>query len=524
VRIVGDLPEEPSPVDLHRAGETLVELRKRLAGQFESARRDMERLDAAVPEREKRMNDAQKKEFAEQRRRLTESMEDVEQRFADTEGVLQNLQASLAAGAGGEVVDRIVALGVGLSGLTQELALVKARARLETVTVPHIELEAERALDIARANRLDWMNNRASLVDQWRLITYNANLLKAGLDLTFSGDMGTVNNQAFAFNGRDGNLRVGVRFDAPFTRRLQRNDYRSALIFYQQQRRALYQYQDGVYLTLRQLLRQLAQLEENLEIQRRAVVIAIRRVDKTREDLNRPPAPVEPGMPVEALGPTVGQNLIFALNDLTNAQNNLMSVVLNYYEARMLLYRNLGIMDLDDCGMWIERPIEDAEWLTEADCPMPPSVPQEWMDEAGVDPREVDGPPVEGVFPAGGEICQVKHSAAYGHFAELIPSTSAEADAQTAEPGSDEVGESRAYYEQPVRQRRPAMGVPLLELIKERSPATGQGREPSSGEPRRLGSMSGGSPAGESSPATVQAIALEPAKPAAASGAVRLRR
>ncbi len=67
----------------------------------------------------------------------------------------------------------------------------------------------------------------------------------------FDGDMGTVGDNGFAFNGKNGNMRVGMRFDAPFTRRLERNNYRSALIFYQQQRRALYQYQDGVNFQLR---------------------------------------------------------------------------------------------------------------------------------------------------------------------------------------------------------------------------------------------------------------------------------
>jgi hypothetical protein len=430
VRVVGELPEEPSRPDLLKAGETLAALRTRLAEQFASAERDMEKLTAAVPDRESTMTANQIKGFEDERKKLLDNLEDVKTRFSDTDGALQNLQASLQAGAGGEVIDQIVALGVGLSGLTQELALVKARTRLETVTIPHVDLDSERALSIARANRLDWMNNRASLVDQWRLITFNANQLKAGLDLTFEGDMGTVGNNPVSFNGKDGSLRVGVRFEAPFTRRLERNDYRSALIFYQQQRRALYQYQDGVNLSLRALLRSLAQLETNMEIQRRAVVIAVRRVDKTREDLNKPPAPVQPGMPVEALGPTVGQNLIFALNDLTNAQNNLMSVVLNYYETRMLLYRNLGIMELDDCGMWIERPIQDSEGLTEAECPLPPSVPTEWMDEAGVDPhgegRDVDYETFEGETPRENnqpespEVQQVRRSAMFGQFAELI--------------------------------------------------------------------------------------------------------
>jgi Outer membrane efflux protein len=390
VRVVGDLPEEPAPQDLVKAVTTLAALRDRLGGEFDDAHVDMEKLEAAVPERTARMSESQKKTFDEEREKLADSLDDVETRFTDTEGGLQNAQNAIKSGGNpSQSLDRLVALGVALSGLSQELALVKARARLETVTLPHVELPSDRALEIARANRLDWMNNRASLVDQWRLITYNANLLKAGLDLTFAGDVNTVGNNPANFNGRNGSLRVGVQFDAPFARRLQRNDYRSALIFYQQQRRQLYQYQDGVNLTLRALLRQLAQLESNMEIQRRAVVIAVRRVDKTREDLNKPPAPVEPGMPVESLGPTVGQNLIFALNDLTNAQNNLMSVVLNYYEARMLLYRNLGILELDNCGMWIDKPLEEAEWLSEDQCPLPPNAPVDWLDDAGLEPSDL---------------------------------------------------------------------------------------------------------------------------------------
>ncbi len=455
VRLVGDLPEEPSRPALLKAADTLSGLRNQLAAQFETAHDDMQKLDAAVPDREKSMNDAQRQSFAQELQRLGESLKDVETRFTDTEGVLQNVENQLQTGGGSKVLDQIVALGVGLSGLSQELALVKARARLEAVTVPHIELKSDKALCIARANRLDWMNNRASLVDQWRLITYNANQLKAGLDLTFDGNVGTVGNNGVAFNGKNGNMRVGLAFDAPFTRRLQRNDYRSALIFYQQQRRALYQYQDGVNLTLRALLRQLAQLEANLEIQRRAVVIAVRRVDKTREDLNKPPAPVLPGEPIEALGPTVGQNLIFALNDLTNAQNNLMSVVLNYYSTRMLLYRNLGIMELDDCGMWIDKPLEDAEWLTEDECPLPPSVPVEWMEEADVDPQQV----YQARVP-------VPQSAAHRQFGDLIRPVEIVPVGQRSAGEVEDAGvreQAQPMSTEPVSDA-PA-GVPLLSLL-----------------------------------------------------------
>ena len=389
VNILGELPTEPRPGDLKTALETITTLREKVAEQFKSGHADLAVLVEKVPERKKTMSARDIKEFDEDLEKLTESLTDVENRFNHTEALLQNLHNVIGTEPPAKLTDQILALATGLSGLTQELVLVKARARLEVVTVPLVKLASDRALDIARANRLDWMNNRAALVDQWRLIAFNANALKAGLDLTFSGDLGTVGNNPAAFNGQNGRLQVGLRFDAPFTRRLERNNYRSVMIQYQFQRRQLYQYQDGVNFTVRNLLRTLDQLQVNLEIQRRAMVIAIRRVDKTREDLNKPPPPVLPGQPVETLGPTVAQNLIFALNDLQTSQNIFMSVVLNHLENRMLLYRELGIMELDDCGIWIDKPINESDWLTEDQCPMPPPVPQSWMKDAGVDTADL---------------------------------------------------------------------------------------------------------------------------------------
>ena len=100
--------------------------------------------------------------------------------------------------------DDLVTLASSLSGMTQELSLVQARARLEAISLPKINLDPKRAMDIARANRLDWMNNRMGVVDTWRLIYFNANQLKSGLNLTFSGAMNTTNNNPVQFNGATG--------------------------------------------------------------------------------------------------------------------------------------------------------------------------------------------------------------------------------------------------------------------------------------------------------------------------------
>ncbi len=154
-------------------------------------------------------------------------------------------------------------------------------------------------------------------------------------------------------------MNAGLRFDPPFTRLLERNNYRQALINYQQDRRTLIQFEDSVNQTLRQDLRFLRQFKENLEIQRRAVAIAVRRVDKTLEDLNEPPPPILPGEPAVQLGPTAAFNLLTAISDLRNAQNNFLGVWLNFYSERVQFHRDLGVMQVDEEGMWIDLPIRE---------------------------------------------------------------------------------------------------------------------------------------------------------------------
>jgi hypothetical protein len=333
------------------------------------------------------MTPAAQQQFLEDRKRLEETLVELETRFAQNGQQLTNLQQSLPPTDLAAAADGVVSASTALNGLVQELSLVQARARVESVFVVPIQLTPEEAIAIARCNRLDWMNNRAALVDSWRLITFNANALQSNLDITFSGDLRTVGDNPVKFRAPNGDLQVGVQFDAPFTRLLERNDYRQVLISYQQDRRQLIGYQDGVYRSLRATLRNLDQLRTNLEIQRRAVIIAVRRVDQTREVLNEPPPPAQPGQAAQQLGPTAALDLLRALQDLRDTQDNFMSVWLNYYAARMTLVRDLGIMQLDQRGLWIDQPIVAADWLCEDNCPVPPAVPLEWLNQAGVPPE-----------------------------------------------------------------------------------------------------------------------------------------
>jgi hypothetical protein len=206
------------------------------------------------------------------------------------------------------------------------------------------------AFEIARLHRLDWMNARANLVDSWRLIQFNANDLESGLDLTFSGDIGNVGNNPLDLRDSRGRLRVGLEFDAPLTRLDERNIYRQALIEYQQARRDYYQYRDQVYQGLRNTLRTMRLNEVNLELRRAAVDVAISQVDLSRLRLREPPRPGEQGQ----FGNTTARDLVQALGDLLSVQNEFLSVWVNYEVQRIGLDFELGTMQLDAEGIWID--------------------------------------------------------------------------------------------------------------------------------------------------------------------------
>lgn len=409
VDAVGDEAGDPTVERLQQTFDQLERLRRSVVERFDAVRIDIQRMEEVVPARERLVEATERPRLAADRRDLGESLKELNRRFQNGAADVEQLRKSLTPDNRGKTADTLVATANGLMGLVQELSLVQARARLESITVDPIELKSEDALEIARRWRTDWMNNRAALVDTWRLITFNANALRANVSITFSGDLGTVGNNPVRFRATNSDLAVGMQIDPPFTRRLERNNYRQALIDYQQDRRTLIRFEDNVNQILRQDLRSLRILQQNLEIQRRAVAIAIRRVDQTREVLNEPPAPVQPGQPAVQLGPTSALNLLTALSDLRNAQNNFLSVWLNYYSERMQLMRDLGVMEVDNDGNWIDKPLDATLYDLEEIELTPPPVPKEWLLNLGFLPEEMEQilampgqtPPGEEVQPRG---------------------------------------------------------------------------------------------------------------------------
>lgn len=302
-------------------------------------------------------------ELQEEVKRLEELFQSYFQPLDDIDAVIKSLLEAeqkpdpipLYAQLEEKVIFAIPSVISDLSDDILDLSLVHARTRAESVTLTPVELSWQMGLQLARMFRRDWMNARAALVDSWRLIEFNADNLESSLDLVFEGDIGNATTNPLDFSSLDSRLRVGLRFDAPLTRLGERNTYRQALIEYEQARRSYYQFVDAITRSIRGTLRTIDLNRVNFEERRIAVLSAIDQVvlndqiQKLREERG------------QESGVTAARDVVSALSDLQSAQNDFLSVWLIYEAQRMSLDLNLGTMNLDPTGAWVDPGAIDEE-------------------------------------------------------------------------------------------------------------------------------------------------------------------
>ena len=301
-----------------------------------------------------------------------------------------------------QVVFAVPSLLAQLSSDLLDLSLVQARARADSIDLISVDLPMREAVCIAAINRRDWMNARASLVDTWRAIPFVANDLEGVLDIVVEGDIGTVGNNPVEFRSTTGTLRMGLEFDAPFTRLLERNNYRQVLIDYQQARRNYYQFVDRVSQGLRNTIRTLDLNELNFETRRVAVLSAIQQIVLNDEIQT---LSEERG---QAQGVTAARDIVQALSDLQAAQDDFTGVWLTYEVNRRFLDYDLGTMQLNENGVWIDPgPIVagNAPYVCDPNCLplLTPNVSQ-WFEAAEVESTEA--PVSDGLEETGEEAAE----------------------------------------------------------------------------------------------------------------------
>jgi hypothetical protein len=200
-------------------------------------------------------------------------------------------------------------------------------------------------------------------------LEFNGNQLEAAMNIIFSGDVQNKGDNPLPLRGSTGRLEAGIQFDSPIVRVSERNVYRQTLIEYQQARRTYYQFEDSVARTLRQELRTLIANQLNFELQRFAVLQAAEQITLNDDIRAHGEATGAAG------GPTAARDAVSALSDLLDAQNNFLSVFVNYEVQRRTLDLDLGTMKLDPEGIWLDPGSFKEDYggqLYDDDCELPP--------------------------------------------------------------------------------------------------------------------------------------------------------
>ena len=295
---------------------------------------------------------------------LTVDLDDIDERLQEKEGGIllfrEAIDDLLENGAAmndeqlyqtleDTVISKLPSLLLKLSNDALELSLVLTSARAETITLIPVELSIEEAYKIASEKRLDWMNERAQVMDQYRLLAYNADGLESDLSLQLSGSIGNTGDNPFRFRDTTGTLRAGLAWDAPITRLRERNIYRQSLLEYQSRLRSYYRYEDQQYLSFKSSLRSIMLQKINFEANRKQLQVATRNVLYQRTKTQEPP-----GQQGNTLSPETAQRFISSLDGLQSAQNGLLAVWVGYEINRSQLDLALGTMQIDENGVWID--------------------------------------------------------------------------------------------------------------------------------------------------------------------------
>lgn len=205
-----------------------------------------------------------------------------------------------------------------------------------------IVIDPNEAMLTGLVQRLDLMNQRGELADAWRQIKLAGDDLRSIVDLRATQSLRTRNNgkNPFDFTFDDSETRLSVALDTPLNRRVQRNNFRVALISYNVGLRNLMAAEDTIKLDIRQDLRQLALDRNQYSIAVASAALAYERVISTRLRLQFGVANV------------AARDFLEAQQAYTNALSSIARQHVNYITDRTELFFDLEAFDVDQWGNW----------------------------------------------------------------------------------------------------------------------------------------------------------------------------
>ncbi len=208
------------------------------------------------------------------------------------------------------------------------------------------ELPEEIAVKTAFEKRPDLWVIQGRVYDAQRDVIVKADRL--GAELTFLGSAGWGSGRSLGSAGSEdarldfdrGRYTALLNLNLPLERTAERNAYRKSFLALEEAVRNLQQTEDSIKLSIRNQLRTLLESREQVKIQAKAVTVAEKRQKSTKMFLDAGRAQI--------------RDLLDAQDALLSAQNQLTAAIINYRLAELNLQRDMGVLQVDEKGLWKE--------------------------------------------------------------------------------------------------------------------------------------------------------------------------
>ena len=203
-----------------------------------------------------------------------------------------------------------------------------------------ISLDLDRAVDLALAQRLDFLTSLDQLEDTLRRELLAEDATRAGLDLQASLLAPSATDQALKYDWRTTGWSLGFSLDLPWDRIPERNALRSAQISVDARRRAVEAEADGIVVAVRNAVRQTRNAYQTWKLQAGAVVLAERRVESSDLNLEN--------------GKASTRDVLDAEEDLRQALNSRSAALVDYSLSRLGLYLDVEALRVDEDGIGLD--------------------------------------------------------------------------------------------------------------------------------------------------------------------------
>ena len=205
-------------------------------------------------------------------------------------------------------------------------------------TLIEVDYELQSAVEIAFANRLDYLTRQDQVEDLERAVRLARDGMRPDLDL--DARFGLAGDPSPGFGDQqvdEESWSVGLTFDPLLNRVDEKNAHRAAQISHDRALRALDLFEQNLMIEIRRSFRELKRRRSSLDIQEELIVDQERRLKVAN-------------LRFEA-GDVGNRDVVEANQDLLDARNALIGEKVNYEIARLRLLRQLGILFVDDQGM-----------------------------------------------------------------------------------------------------------------------------------------------------------------------------